>query len=334
MALILSPRQLSQRAELYFQLSQLTAAGVGLVNSLEMLGRNPPARSFREPLRQLVLHLGHGDTFADALERLGLWTPSFDIALIRAAEHSGRLDAVFKLLGNYYTDRARLLRQVITDLGYPVFVFHMAIFLFPFLDFFKTGDWVTFSLKTFGVLVPIYAAVFCMIYAAQGRRGAGWRAFLEKVLKPVPVLGAARHYLALARLAAALEALLNAGVTIIEAWELAAAASGSPALWRTVLAWKPQVVAGLATPSEVVSASPQFPELFTNLYHSGEISGQLDDSLRRLHTYYSEEGTRKLHILAQWMPRGIYFGVVVLVGYKVVTFYTSYFDQVQKAGGF
>src|SRR5205823_2445549 len=141
----------------------------------------------------------------------------------------------------------------------------------------------------------------------------------ERILKPVPMLGAARHYLALARLAAALEALLNAGVTIIEAWELAAAASGSLALRSTVLAWKPQVVSGV-TPSEVVSASPQFPELFANLYHTGEVSGQLDDSLRRLHTYYSEEGTRKLHLLAQWMPRGIYFGVALMVGYKVVSF--------------
>ncbi|MDB6111242.1 MAG: Type secretion system protein [Pedosphaera sp.] len=334
MALILSPRQLSQRAELYYQLAQLTAAGVGLINSLEMLSRSPPARSFREPLRQLVMHLGHGDTFADALVRLGLWTPSFDIALIRAGEHSGRLDAVFKLLGNYYSDRARLLRQMISELAYPVFLFHFAIVLFPFLDFFKTGNVVVFLLKSLGVLIPIYVAVFFMVYAAQGRRGAEWRAFLERILKPIPVLGAARHYLALARLAAALEALINAGVTIIEAWELAATASGSPALRHTVLCWRPQVTAGLATPSEVVSASPQFPELFANLYHTGEISGQLDDSLRRLHAYYSEEGTRKLHLLAQWMPRGIYFGVALMVGYKVVSFYTDYFDQVQKAGGF
>jgi len=32
------------------------------------------------------------------------------------------------------------------------------------------------------------------------------------------MLGTARHYLALARLASALEALIAAGVTIIEAW--------------------------------------------------------------------------------------------------------------------
>jgi type IV pilus assembly protein PilC len=333
MALILTPRQLSQRADYYHQLGQLTAAGIGVIDAFRMQARNPPASSFRKPLEQVVNHLAQGDPVAEALGRLGHWTPAFDIALIHAGEQSGRMDAVFKLLGDYYADRARLLRQTITDLLYPAFVFHMAIFLFPLIDFFRSSNVHSFLLKTFGVLIPLYIAVGCMIYAAQGRRGAAWRSFLERVLGPVPVLGGARRSLALARLAAALEALLNAGVNVIEAWELAAAASGSPALDRVVRKWKPHVVAG-QTPAEAVEASSYFPELFCNFYRSGEVSGQLDDSLRRLHTYYWEEGTHKLHLLGQWVPRAIYLGVALLVAYRVVSFYADYFQQVQKAGGF
>ena len=326
MPLILTPRQFTQRAHFYQQLGQLLAAGVPVINALEMLGRNPPARSYREPIERILLQLSQGATIADAMEHLGRWMPAFDIALVRAGEHSGRLDAVFKLLADYYTDRAGLLRQMISDLAYPAFVFHMAIFLFPFIDFFKNGDAVAYFVKTFGILIPLYAVIFLMIYSAQGRRGEQWRSFLERVMKPVPMLGTARHWLALSRLAAALEALLNAGVTIIEAWEMAAAASGSPAISRAVLAWKPLVVNG-QTPSEAVRVSPQFPELFANLYYSGEVSGQLDDSLRRLQTYYHEEGSRKLHLLAQWFPRFIYLMVAALVGFKVISFYTGYFNQ-------
>ncbi len=333
MALILTPRQLTQRAELYHQLGQVTAAGIGLTNSLEMLSRNPPARSYRAPLEHIVKSLGQGATFGDSLSQLGHWTPSFDIALIRAGEQSGRLDAVFKLLGNYYVERARLLRQMISDLAYPLFVFHFAIFLFPFIQFFTDNNLHAFLLRSFGVLIPLYAVVFGVIYAAQGRRGATWRAALERIIRPVPVLGTARHFLALSRLAAALEALLNAGVTIIEAWDLAAAASGSPALIRTVAAWRPRVVAGV-TPAEVVGESAQFPELFANLYRSGEISGQLDESLQRLHAYYNEEGTRKLKLAAKWGPQAVYMGVAVLVGYKVISFYAGYVDQIKQAGGF
>jgi len=83
----------------------------------------------------------------------------------------------------------------------------------------------------------------------------------------------------LSRLAGALEALLSAGVTIIEAWELAATACGSPSIRRTVMAWRPLVDGG-QTPAEVVALRPDFPSLFANQYTSGEISGKLDDTLK------------------------------------------------------
>jgi type II secretory pathway component PulF len=149
-------------------------------------------------------------------------------------------------------------------------------------------------------------------------------------LHGVPMLGTARRELALARLAAALEALLSAGVTVIEAWDMAVLASGSPALRRAVARWQPQVRAG-KTPGEAVSEASVFPELFANLYRTGEISGQLDDSLRNLHRHYQEEGTRKLHLVAQWSPRLAYLVIMLLIAWRIVHFYLGYFQQVNDA---
>jgi type II secretory pathway component PulF len=187
--------------------------------------------------------------------------------------------------------------------------------------------------QTLGVLLPIYAGIALIVYAAQSRHGERWRAWVESILDPVPVLGAARRNLALARLSAALEALLSAGVTIIEAWELAGAASGSPALRRTILAWRSLVDSG-RTPAEVVSASSRFPQLFANQYATGEVSGKLDETLRRLHAYYQDDGSRKLHMLTQWVPRVIYLGVMIMIAYRIVQFYLGYFRQIGAAGGF
>ena len=38
----------------YHQLAQLTSAGIGVIPALEQIKRNPPARSFREPLQRLL----------------------------------------------------------------------------------------------------------------------------------------------------------------------------------------------------------------------------------------------------------------------------------------
>ena len=329
MALIISPRQLNQRAEFYHQFAILLTAGLTAPQALKQLRENPPSRSFRPHIARFLEMLEQGSTITEAVRDLGSWAPSFDAALIEAGDQSGRLDACFKLLALYYAERAKMLRQMISDLLYPAFVFHFAIILFPFMDFFRTGNLFLFLTSTLGILIPLYGAIFFIIYACQGRHGEAWRSWIERVLHPVPLLGTARRQLALARLAAALEALLNAGVPIVGGWNLAAAASGSPALSRRVLSWREPLEAG-STPSEMLAASREFPQLFSNLYHTGEISGTLDDSLKRLHAMYQEEGGRKLRAVAVWAPRMVYFGVVFLVAWRVISFYLGYFNQLNQ----
>src|SRR5947209_293968 len=326
MGLVVTPRQLAQRAELYHQLSQVLDAGIGLPEALAVLHRSPPVRSFRLPLARLIQRLEEGATFSEAIQTVEGWLPSFDSALLEAGERSGRLPQCFKLLAQYYSERCSLARQVIHDLMYPLFLFHFAIFIGPFPALFLTGNVIAYLTKTLGVLAPIYAITFVIIFASQGRHGETWRAFIEALTRPVPFLGPARRSLALARLAAALEALINAGVSIIEAWELAAAASGSPALRRVVLAWKPEVLAG-QTPSEAVNQSRAFPELFANLYHTGEISGQLDQTLVRLRDFYQEEGSRKLRALSEWTPKLVYLGIMLMIAWRVVGFWSNYYGM-------
>jgi type IV pilus assembly protein PilC len=333
MPLIITPGQLTRRADFYYQLAQLTSAGLTLLQALEHLKQNPPSFSYRVHIRNLLEDLKSGFTFSESLNRQKGWLPAFDIALLHAGEHSGRLDSCFRLLSDHYQDRARLARQMIGDLAYPVFLFHFAIFIFAFVHSFASNDWIGFVWRTFGLLIPLYVIFVAIAYAAQGRHGETWRSWVEIFLRPVPVLGGARHSLALSRLAGALEALLSAGVTVIEAWELAATACGSPAIRRTVLAWRPLVDGG-HTPAEVVSNSSRFPTLFANQYASGEISGKLDDTLKRLHQYYQDEGSRKLHYLAQWTPRAIYMMVALGIGFFIIRFYMNYFAQVRQAGGF
>src|SRR5690348_7113588 len=135
MPLILTPGQFHRRSEFYQQLGQLIAAGVGITAALEHLRRNPPDRSYRQPLAALLEKVAQGYTLTESVGSLGSWLPEFDIALLRAGEQSGRLDATFRLLADYYADRARLARQMIGDLAYPAFLFHFAVFILPFADF-------------------------------------------------------------------------------------------------------------------------------------------------------------------------------------------------------
>jgi type II secretory pathway component PulF len=329
MPLIISPRQFSQRAELYQQLGQFTTAGIPIIRALEQIQRNPPGGSYRKPVQRLLQELAEGATLAESLQHLD-WLPVFDLALIGAGEQSGRLDACYRMLADYYNDRARMIKQVISELIYPVGLIHFAAFIFlivlPYAGSQFNASLPLLFAKAALALAPLYGAVAVLIYVTQSKHGENWRAVMESVLRLVPVLGTARWYLAQARLAAALEALISAGVNIFEAWDLAATASGSPALRRAVAAWKPRLTAG-QMPSEAVRDCSLFAETFANLYTSGEISGKLDESLRQLHRFYHEDGSRKLHTFAQLTTRLVYTLVVLFIAYKVFEFYTGLYGS-------
>jgi type IV pilus assembly protein PilC len=330
MPLIITPRQLNQRAELYHQLGIMIAAGLSVHKALEHLQSHPPSLSLRAPISQLLENLDKGLTVSGSVQRIGKWIPSFDLALIDAGERSGRLDACFKLLAVYYRERAQMARQMISDMAYPAFILNFAIVLFPLIALVTNGNFARFLLMTVGIAAPLYGLVFLIIYACQGRHGEEWRGRVEQILGRIPILGTARQNLALARLATALESLLNAGVPIVTAWELAATASGSPALARTVQGWKGPLEKG-STFSELISASDQFPALFTNLYHTGEVSGTTDQTLIRLHNLYQTEGLSKMKALAQWTPKLVYFGIIFFVAWKIISFYIGYFGEINKA---
>jgi type IV pilus assembly protein PilC len=123
----------------------------------------------------------------------------------------------------------------------------------------------------------------------------------------------------------ALDSLLSAGVPVVRSWELAASACGSPHLKREILKWTPQLEHG-TTPADMVAQIRYFPDMFMQLYHSGEISGKMDETLQRLHTYFEEEGFRKLQAFCRIVNFIIYFSIAITIGIFVIRFYVGYFN--------
>ena len=179
MVIIFTPGQLARRSDFYYQLGQLTGAGLGVVAALKQIQRSPPERSYREPIGRLLGELEGGHTFGEALIKVEGWLPEFDTALLHAGEQSGRLEECFRLLREYYQERAQLARQLLSGMAYPVFLLHFAMLIMPFPTLFRTGDLRGYLWSVFGVLLPLYAIVGVMVYASQSGHGLGWRSRLK-----------------------------------------------------------------------------------------------------------------------------------------------------------
>lgn len=329
--MIITPGQLTRRANFYFQLASLLSAGVPIIQALEMT-RGKSRGTYAWNIGVIINALQQGATFGDSVNATGDWLPLFDRALLEAGEKSGRLDAGFKTLGDYYTERATMLREIISGMAYPLFILHLAVLIFPtgyLTRLFWNNGVQEFVLQKAAVLLPCYAIVAFLIYAFQGSRGAHWRAMLERITNGLPLIGSARRDLAMARLSGAMEALLSAGVNIIQAWALAANATASARIKSAVGKAIPQMEAGVP-PSETLHQSNVFPELFRSLYATGEMSGQLDTTLRRLRNHYDEQATLKLRNIANWTPKLAFLCVALGVGYSIIKFYMGYFEQINQ----
>jgi type IV pilus assembly protein PilC len=332
MPFIVTPSELNRRADFYHQLQQLTSAGLGIVNALDQLQRNSSSRRYRTATGHLLGLIQRGQALGESMRAIPDWLPDFDVTLIEAGEQSGRLDRCFRMLGDYYVERAKVARKVIGGLLYPAFLLHLLAAVAALVLFF----WFSLTIAVLPLvgLGVIYVLTFVLIYATQNKHSEAWRAKVEFLLSLIPLLGKARRHLAVARLSAALEALISAGVSIIEAWVLAGRASGSMALQKTVDSWVPELRAG-KTPAELLQQTRKFPDIFTSQYVAGEVSGKLDETLERLRDYYQEDGGQKVRALAQWIPIGIYLLILIGGGAFVIWFWVTYFNKVQQAvGGF
>jgi type II secretory pathway component PulF len=352
---MVTPGQLNRRAELFEQLAAMIAAGVTLTNALEMAARNRSVGIPRKILQELTRHLQEGHTFADAMQLVSgqkrgpdvslkagnkaYWLSDFDIALLSAGEESGRLDATFKLLGRHYASRAKMIRDTIAGLIVPAVNLHVFLLVFPigFLIAFARGVinnqfslCLPFIIEKLAVFGAIYGAIWFFTFACQGNRGERWRVMVEAIFNVVPLLRTALKYLAVARLSMSLDSLLNAGVPVIRSWEMASASCGSPHLTREVLKWTPQLEHGL-TPADMVVQIKYFPDMFTQLYQSGEISGKMDETLTRLHVYFEEEGFRKLQAFCRILNFLIYFSIAITIAIFIVRFWVNYYGALFNA---
>lgn len=336
---MVTPGQLNRRAQLYDQLGSVIAAGVPLIKALEMASRNKSLRGSQKTILALIGSLQAGHTFTDSMKNVQGWLPEFDVALLSVGEESGRLDVAFKQLARYYTARVKIIRDTIKGLIVTVMTLNVFLLVFPLglLIAFAYGimdgnfaNCVPFLVEKVIVYGGIYGTVFFLIFACQGNRSEGWRAFVENIFMAVPLLRTALKYLALARLAAALDALLSAGVPVIRSWDLAAAASGSTRLKREVQAWTPQFENGV-TPAEMVSQIRYFPEMFANLYSAAEVSGNHDETLQRLHVYFEEEGFNALHFFTRVMNGIIYGAITALIVFNIIRFWVNYYGAMMTS---
>lgn len=305
----LFPRRIARKDIIYLstQLSIMVETGVTLASAL-----NGVAEQEENPtLKTLLLDLRHrvesGEDFSAALARHPRHFDSTYIAMIRASEQTGSLGEMLERIAGYLQKEQETRSKVRGAMAYPGIMLLIAIGVTIFL--------LTFVLPKFqplfnreGFVLPTPTKVLLAMSGAllgywqywllgtgsaiggfiYGRRTLRGRMVLDWLKLRVPVMGSMNRKVALSRSVRTLGAMVQSGVSVLDAIELAAEVCGNyyyAQSWKRVLE---RVTQGEQI-CEVLRGDPLFPNTLVQMISAGESTGMLPEVLQKVSNHYDVE---------------------------------------------
>ena len=322
-------------AQLFQRLATGYRAGLDLRTLWDREAQAPrPVLAHRA--RQVVQGLASGDTLAESMEHTAGFFSALTIAVVRAGEVSGRLEQSFAKLAKYHEDWRRFYSSVLHRLAWPLFELAFSLFVIGALILLMGWalsssnhppiDWLGFGWSTqtyfrayLAAIVGGVGLVVGFIVALKAGVFGDWPLLL---LLRLPVIGGVLRHTALARLTWALGAALGAGMDVQESVRLAFRAGAYPPANRKL----EQILADLAR-GEPIHESFQragcFPEEFQQLVSTGEISGELPETLERLSGYYQERVDAGMQLLATICFVACFLFVAILITATIIYLFNT-----------
>jgi type IV pilus assembly protein PilC len=291
-----------------FQLEQLVASGVPLLEGLKDLRDSATNTYFRDVLAGVVEAIEGGSNFSGALK---LFPQDFDevfVALIAVGEESGELPKVLRQMGETMRKADELVANARRVMIYPmivgVIIFAVALFLLlylvpkiiPFVA--ELGAEIPLHTQAliatsafFGhywwliVSVPLGVGFFLRI-AAKTRPEL--RYAMDGLKLKIPLFGPMSLKIRLSRFATYMALLYGSGITVLRSLEICQALIDNNYLERALEEARQSISDGGGISDSFVS-SQIFPPLVIRMLRVGETTGNLDESLLNISYFYNRE---------------------------------------------
>jgi type IV pilus assembly protein PilC len=332
-------------------LSQVTGAGISLLDGLKDLVDQAEHPRFRIILGAVVEAIQSGTGFADAL---AAHPKAFDrtfIALVRAGEHSGNIPQTFQKLAEALKWQDELRASFKKLLIYPAFGLTIILSVFLFLMIYLVPQLAVFIRSMSHGNLPVQTAVLLAIsgflvhhwwvlLALPAAAGLGaflvlryaseaLRTELDALKLRLPMIGLTLKKIALARFAATLGMMYASSIPILSALDLAAGAAGNRALTKAVMECKAKIADGL-TIAESFEQAQLFPKLVIRMLRIGEMTGELDRSLANVGYFYDREISEAIESLKAVVEPALTVFMGAILGWLILSMLGPLYDTISK----
>lgn len=314
------------RAVFFRQLATMIRAGLPLSACMESLVEQGRGR-LRQVAAGILRDVQSGRLLHEAMAHARGAFDDVHVAMVRAAELSGRLDEVLARLAADEDRRLKVEGKVRSALAYPAFVLLVAVavvavmvtFIVPtFVGIFQqfnvplpwpTRFWVTLMNRPAVAYLAVLVLGTLVAAAWLWARSPAGRARVDGWILRAPVVGPVARALVVARVTRGLASMVRSGFPLLEALDAAGRLAGNQ-VFRVALEETRKGVERGASLSAALRVSGVFPALVVDLVAIGERSGALDELLDRAAALAEEETDNRLAALSSLLEPVL----VVLMG--------------------
>ena len=335
------------------QLATLLKAGLPLLRSLEVIGRQEKNPYFKDIVENLADAVRTGNKFSDGLQQHPKVFDKLYVNMARAGEAGGVLDVVLDRLATFQEKAMKTTNKVKSAMVYPIVILTVAVAIVVILMIFAVPQFqkifsdmlngapmpaltqgiINISdfmkenyIATLGIVVAVIAAFKIFFKTKVGQRlwdiaGLKLPKFGDLVMKST-----------VARFTRTFGTLLASGVPILEALNITRGTIKNSVISDALVRVHDRVRDGepLAAP---LDQQKIFPTMVTSMVEVGEETGQLSEMLNRIADNYDEEVDNAVGGITSVIEPIMIVFLAVVVGTIVIALFLPIIQIIQKLTG-
>jgi type IV pilus assembly protein PilC len=334
------------------QFATMASSGLTLLRSLSILEEQSEKPALATAVRDVRRDIESGLSMSQAMQKHDDIFPRIMIAMIRAGETGGFLDAALDRIAVNFEKDANLRAKIKSAMTYPVIVISFSllmitgvlIFIVPVFEkmFSNLGGslplptqiMVTLS-HNMAWIVPIVvgaAVVGTKLFKRKLKADYSFRLGFDKFKLKLPVFGMLFTKIAISRFSRNFGTLLAVGVPVMQALDVVGGTTGNAVIGEAMKDVANSVRAG-NTMSAPLSEHAVFPAMVVQMIEVGEETGQISAMLDKISDFYDHEVETATESLTAAIEPLMVVVMGVLVGVMVICLYLPMFSIYQHIQG-
>lgn len=328
------------------QFTTMLKAGLSLTRILDILSFQSPTKKLREVAKEIKKNVESGIPLSTSMMNYPTIFSNLYVSMVKAGEVGGTLDRSLERITEFLENDYRLRQKIKSAMSYPVFVlvfaftlgfFMLTIFVPRFAGFFADLDVPLPALTQFTLnlsrlltkywwLILIIVIGIYVIYNIYKSTPQG-RFRIDNSKLKMPILGKLNNLTIMARFAGTLSSLLAAGVPLLQALDTVSSTVDNVIIEKEILKIEDRVRRG-ETLSKPMEDSGLFTPMVIQMTAVGEETGELEDMLHKVSTFYEEEVDRAVGQLTSLIEPLLIIVVGGIIGFIVISLYLPLFYMV------